>query len=70
MIRFSSDILLPFPKSNDLNCREITCSNTFDSKGETLTGRKFVLSVGSSFLCTGVTFAFFKVIGNFPLIKA
>ena len=48
----------------------ITRSNNFDNKGKTLTGRKFVLSVGSSFLCSGVIFAFFEVIGNFPLIKA
>ena len=42
---------------------------THDNKGKTLIGQKFVLSVGSSFLYTGVTFVFSKVIGNFPLIK-
>ena len=31
-------------------------AQTLDNKGKTLIGQKFVLSVGSSFLCTGVTF--------------
>ena len=48
----------------------ITRSNTFDNKSKTLTGWKFVLSVGSSYVCKGEPFAFFKVAGNFPLIKA
>ena len=45
-------------------------SDAFDNKGKALTGPKFVLSVESFFLCTGVIFAFSKMLGNCALIKA
>ena len=51
------------------NWLKIIHSNTFDNKGKILTGRKFILSIWTFLLCIGVTFAFFKVTGNFPLIK-
>ena len=45
-------------------------SNTLDSKGKTLTGLKFVLSVGSSFLNTGTISESFRVSGKLFSLKA
>ena len=43
-------------------------SNTLDNKGKRLTGLKFILSVGSSFLNTSTIMESFRVSGNlFPL---
>ena len=48
----------------------ITFSNTLDNKGKRLTGLKFVLLVGSSFLNTGTISESFRVSGNLFSSKA
>ena len=48
----------------------IIFSNTLDNKDKTLTGLKFVLSVGSTFLNTGTISKSFRVSGNLFSLKA